>query len=416
MTRGTTAKRQRSAQDRATETRRRIANGAIEVLAHSGVPGLTHRAVVRACGASLAATTYHFDTKADMLAEASRMLLSGYLEAFRRLEARMAAGEEKGLRGLDDLVGRVVGNAIGRERTRSIAWCRIILHGGRSESGRTLAQDWYRQLSAIWQSIAERMEPNPKRQDANAAIDLAVGLTFLLHPLGIDAATAHDLIAGRIGLAQLDAGKGGDRIAASLPPTNLARHAQARERIVQAAIDILVEDGPEGVSYRAVAERIGMVRSGPSYYFPSIDGLLETAQTALFDRAKARYRAGIGATVPSDFDENRLVDLTTAIFFREAMEFASENLGYYSVWLSATQNPTLRAAVLSSLLDQDRAWERRLSALPGAGAPSPGAALRPQACFVGKLIRAIVGGSDLDEMANARGDFAAALRAAREDP
>lgn len=397
------------------ETRRRIANGAIEVLAQSGVPGLTHRAVVRACGASLAATTYHFDTKADMLAEASRLLLGGYLDAFSRLEARMAAGGETDLRCLDDLVGRVVGNAVGRERTRSIAWCRIMLHGGRSAGGRMLAQDWYGQLSAIWHSIAGRMEPNPGMQDVDAAIDLVVGLTFLLHPLDIDAATARDLLAGRIGLAQLDAGTGADGAQRPLPPADIARHAQARARIVQATIDILVEDGAEGVSYRAVAERLGMARSGPSYYFPTIAGLLETAQTALFDRAKARYRAGIGAASPRDCDEDHLVDLTTAIFFREAMEFASENLGYYSVWLSAAQNPTLRAAVLSALLDQGRAWERRLSALPGARAPRPGAALRLQALFVGKLIRAIVGGCDLDALANARRDFAAALREARRE-
>jgi DNA-binding transcriptional regulator YbjK len=109
----------RAAQERALRTRRKIAEGAIQVLAARGVSGLTHRAVAKEAGVSLAATTYHFETKQDILAETSRMLMEGYLEAFRRLKTRVRAGEETAIRSMDDLVERVVGNALGRERTRS---------------------------------------------------------------------------------------------------------------------------------------------------------------------------------------------------------------------------------------------------------------------------------------------------------
>ena len=79
-------------QDRSLRTRQRIHEGAVGVLAKGGVSGLTHRAVAAAAGVSLAATTYHFESKTELIASASRHLMSGYLDAFARLERRVSAG------------------------------------------------------------------------------------------------------------------------------------------------------------------------------------------------------------------------------------------------------------------------------------------------------------------------------------
>lgn len=413
-------RRRRALQERTVATRARIASGAVEILAQAGVAGLTHRAVATAAGVSLAATTYHFDTKADIVAEASRALLAGYLHAFRRFARRVAAGGVEGMASLDDLVARVVLNALGRERTRSLAWLELALHGGRNGGSRALAQDWYAELDAIWTAMARSLHPQPRPRDAGAAVDRAIGYTFLLQPLELDAAAASDLLAGRgdiAGLAQ--AGDATREPSPSVEATGTdagSRGGGARGRIVQAAIDILVEEGAGAVSYRAVARRAGMVRSGPSYYFPTIDALMRAAQVALFERAKARYRAGFGTLSPSEIDEARLIDLTTAIYFREVLEFSGENIGYHSVWLSAAHDRGLRPVVLASLLDQHRAWLRRLTAIPGNGAPDPAAPLRLQAVFVGKLIRAVAAGADMAELSRARDDFAAAIAAARLPP
>lgn len=404
--------RRRALQDRTLRTRARIAQGAIEVLARAGVAGLTHRAVAKAAGVGLAATTYHFEAKADILAEASRVLLAGYLHAFRRFEARLRAGEVVGVASLDDLVTRVVLNALGRERTRSLAWLALALHGGRSSDSRTLAQGWYAELDAIWSTIGGSLSSPSHPKAAGAAVDRAIGLTFLLQPLALDEAAAADILGGRSDIARLaNAGPAEAQVADAARPAG-GRSAEARARIVQTAIDILVEEGAGAVSYGAVARRAGMVRSGPSYHFPSIGALMRVAQMALFERAKARYRAGFGALAASEIDEARLVDLTTAIYFREVLEFAGENIGYHSVWLSAAHDPALRPAVLASLLDQHRAWLRRLEAIPGS-APPPDAPLMLQAVFVGKLIRAVASGAGMADLARAREDFAAAIARAR---
>lgn len=397
----------RAVQGRTLITRRKIAEGAIKVLASHGVPGLTHRAVAHAGGVSLAATTYHFATKQDILAETSRTLMEGYLDAFRRLRQRLLANEETAIRSLDDLVARVVATALGRERTRSLAWCELMLHGGRHDEGRAMARRWYSELDAIWAGIAEAF-PGSSPLRAAAAIDITVGFTVLLHPLMLDQETVFDLLCGRVGVDQLPGIKALAETSVPRAPSPEAlrpRQMETRERLIEATIDMLVAEGAAAVSHASIAERAGMVRSGPSYYFPTIGSLLEAAQTTMFERAKARYRAGIEAVAVADMDRDRLVDLTTTIFFREVLEFARENVGYYSVWMSAVQDAELRGAVSSALLDQQNAWRRRL-VVCAAVAGSP---LQLQALFVGKLIRGIVSQLDTTDLSHSREDFAVAI-------
>lgn len=410
--------RQRAVQNRTVVTRGKIADGAIQVLADAGVEGLTHRAVARAAGVSLAATTYHFDTKADIIEEASRTLLDGYLAAFRCMASRIAAGEETRFASLDDLVARVVLNALGRERTRSLAWSQLMLHGGRRPLGRTLAQRWYEQLDAIWHEIARIIAPGASRHEARAAIDLVVGLTFFLHPLGVDQPTAVDLVSGRQDpeplLARISRSRGAPR--AGVDEKELPkRHVETRQKLAEAAIAVIVEEGATGISFGRIADLAGMVRSGPNYYFATMGELLAAAQIALFERAKVRYRAGLGSLKATDIDERRLLDLTTAIFYREALEFGKENIGHYSVWMSAAQNPSVRPAVASSLLDQHRAWMKRIAQVSGRE-PGAGVAMRIQTLFIGKLIRAIAASVDVTDLSRARDDFAVALRGRRRKP
>jgi AcrR family transcriptional regulator len=190
---------------------------------------------------------------------------------------------------------------------------------------------------------------------------------------------------------------------------------ETRRKLVDAAIAIIVEEGIAGISFGRIADAAGMVRSGPSYYFATIDALLAAAQTALFERAKARYRAGLGSLKSAEINESRLLDLTTAIFYREALEFGKENIGHYSVWMSAAQNPSTRPAVASSLLGIHRAWTKRIALISGAPA-NPAVALRIQALFIGKLIRAIAAPVDVTDLSRARGDFADALRGRAKAP
>lgn len=402
-------------QERAVETRRKIAYGAIDVLAQGGVASLTHRAVAKAAGVSLAATTYHFDKMADILAVASQTLMENYLESFSRLQSRLQNGEQKSLLTPDDLVLRFVRTAIVRERAHSLAWCEIILHAGRSAQGKALAQNWFERLGFIWLDILRKIDPSCSEADAGMIIDRIIGLTFMLHPLAPDAETVGSLVTGRLDISDIalparDSTK-------TMPTGENKRHDLARETLVKAAIDILVSEGASAISYGAVARRVGMARSGPSYYFPTITGLLETAQIAMFDQAKARYRAGWTANENYNHDNpDQLAKLTAKIFLDEANLYAQQNIGYFSGWLSAAQNPALRAAVLSAQVDQQNAWRRRFAWVSNAENSSAVSqvSLFMQADFIGKLVRYLATGKQVDDLQSLIEDFSISIQSSIE--
>lgn len=393
--------RQRAVQSRTAVTRGRIVDGAIAVLADLGVAGLTHRAVARAAGVSLAATTYHFDTKADILSAASQSLLDGYLAAFDRMHDRILAGDDSGPASLDDLVTRIMTNALGRVRLRSLAWCEIMLHGARDPARRALTQDWYHQLDRIWHRIGKALDPQADPGQARQAIDMVVGLSFVLHPLDLPPAVVAAVLAGTRDIGPDLALLAGDRPAPEPPPP------AARQKVIAATIDVLIRDGMAGVTFRSIADGAGLSRSGPAHHFASAAQMIEAAQRALFHSAKARYRAaqtGIGAP-----DAARLLDLTTAVLTREALDHAGENTGFYSAWVSAAQTPALRPAVAAAQLDQHRAWCRRLAGAGTDPARIPATALRMQALFIGMLIRTLAAGADLATLAQMRPAFARCL-------
>ena len=394
-------------QSRSLLMRRRIAAGAVSVLASAGVAGLTHRAVARAAGVSLAATTYHFEAKSDILAAASRDLFDGYIADFARLAERMAErmgqGAPSGPRTLDALMRRAVLNALGRDRERSLAWCEILLHGGRDAEAHATLRAWYEALHRVWADLARHLRPGAGAAEIRQAVDLVIGLTFLLHPLALPPDQVEALLAGQEDLAACLR-----RFAP--PPAETQDDSAARAHVVQAAIDILTEAGAFGITYASVAKRAGLSRSAPVHHFPSIDALQAAAQRALFRRAKTRYRSGLSGVGQDGLGPDELLDLTTAILFREVLEHPGENLAVYSSWIRAAQSPETQAVVAAAQADLHRAWCRRLAALPVPADPSA-AALRMQALFIGALLRAITTGARTETLAQMRAGFATILRA-----
>lgn len=372
-------------QQRSRLTHDRITAGALDVLACVGVAGMTHRMVARAAGLGTAATTYHFDTKADILQAASNELLQGYIADFERLEARLARDAQPRHERLGELADRVVMNAVVRDRKRSLAWCEIVLNGGRAADGRGGVRQWYAMLDPLWARVAGRLAPDPRLPDPSRAVDMVVGLIFMLHPLSPSRSTVAGLLDGSLDL---------NDVAGGLAPTEAAAEPAARaarERVVEAAIAVLIDDGPAQITYHRVARQAGLARSGPAHHFPRIDALLETAQHRLFQRAKERFR-GARSDFRHDLSgRDAIVNLTETILRRESLDFAREGTGYYSAWVGAAQgSQALRRAVANAITDQHRGWCRRLEMLTRQGVHER--ALRCQALFIGMQIRAITAG------------------------
>src|SRR3569833_795187 len=83
------ANRRGRSQERSLERRTRMACAAIEILASHGVAGLTHRLVAANARVSLAATTYYFSTKYEIVTEATKHTKRKNTKTNRRTTERM---------------------------------------------------------------------------------------------------------------------------------------------------------------------------------------------------------------------------------------------------------------------------------------------------------------------------------------
>ena len=383
---------------RSAEKRDRIGEAVLAVLAEHGIGGLTHRRVAQAAGVPIAATTYHYATKADMLADAFQRLLDSYLHSFRRMADRHRRGEGDD-RTLDDLVTRLAVNAAGRHRTRTLAWCELMLDAGRDPAGHALAQRWFADLERVWGEMASLLEGEHVPLGVSAAIDLTIGYLFVVLALGLSGDAVRALRQSVPIETLLPPGPASSVADGGAESPSTAKAAKAKSAILDSAIDLLVQSGPGAISYRTVAAGAGVALSAPAYYFGSIEQLIRIAEATLFDAAKERYRETVSILSKSVLTADDVADVTAAVLIREATEYRRASLAHYSIWLEAARGAALRPEVGDAIVDQAAGWHRRLRQL----ADRPGkSGMDFQALFVGRLVRSLASGASLDSLSNFR--------------
>jgi len=381
--------------------RDRIFHGVIAVLARDGLGRLTHRRVAQAAGVSLAATTYHFSSKAEMIADASARLMANYINGFDRLGDRCGRGERHFV-SQDELLFRLVANTASRHNIQSLAWCEIIMDATRTDEGQERARRWFDALYASWRKLLAQFDAPVDGEALISGIDTVIGMTLMVHGLGLDEAAVARIWSGDPASAHSTPAPGPSSNAAALTP----KARRTRQTIIEAAIDILMREGSGGIGFRTVAQRTGMAQSAPSYYFESIGDLLREAEITLFQRSKARYRELSAERTAPLTSADELVDLTMAIYTREATEYARSSIAHYSIWLEAAREPRLRESVGRAILDQSSSWQRRLAAIAPRGTFE---GYRLQALFIGGIVRTVACGSNILEISRKRESFRTAI-------
>ena len=115
-----------------------------------------------------------------------------------------------------------------------------------------------------------------------------------------------------------------------------------RYALVRAAADLLCEGGFDAVRHRAVADRAGLPLASTTYYFASLDDLIETAVdylattevAELRERVSALPRRRRGAEAAADL----LVDLLAGAPSREQL------ISRYERYIACARHPELRGA------------------------------------------------------------------------
>lgn len=391
---GVRAPRQR----RSETTRRKIVEAAIDTLTDKGVAGLTHRAVAARANVSLAATTYYYATRFDIVADASRHLLNSYLQDFRRFAARQPANPIS----FSDFISRLLHRAAGRDRRGVTAWCEIMLNAARHSELRPIAIQWYGHLAEAWRSIATALGDEHAATDIEQTMDTVCGLILIIVALRL----SEDRISAILNegldplIAQHADSPGIPAFENSAQP---GKGARTREAILSACIALFVSDGPSNLTHHAIAAKAGVSMGVPAYHFRSIDALIGEARTRLFQASKDRRRNVMLDFEPATLERTELVDLTATIFIREATEFAGANLAILSIWIEAGRNPELRPAVCESIMEQDRTWKRMLSVLTGHVRSVD--TMLVQAFLTGNLFRMLTTGTPTSGLVRIRRDL-----------
>ena|SRR5829696_1508817 len=119
--------------------REQILDAALRVIGRSGREAVTHRAVAEEAGVPLGSTTYYFDSRDDLLAQALEHVAGEAVRRYSRLaEELRSVASPKEL--ADGLLSELV--AAAEDRTAYIAEYELWLEAGRRPELREAAESW----------------------------------------------------------------------------------------------------------------------------------------------------------------------------------------------------------------------------------------------------------------------------------
>jgi len=150
-------------QDDVSNRRRAIVEAALAVIGRGGVDAVTHRAVAGEAGVPLAATTYYFGSKAELVQEALELVItrSGEIvDEYTRIDGELDC---------DGLVDRLTGFAQAQLEDRQaplIAQYELVLEAGRRVHLRPLADRW---SEAYMGGLVELVRASPLPEPERAA-------------------------------------------------------------------------------------------------------------------------------------------------------------------------------------------------------------------------------------------------------
>jgi DNA-binding transcriptional regulator YbjK len=154
-----------------------------------------------------------------------------------------------------------------------------------------------------------------------------------------------------------------------------------RERVLDAAIEVLGTRGLRGLTHRAVDEVAGIPQGSTSNYFRTRESLLEAVMHRLVERDREDWRSLAAVPQPASVDE--FVDGMTAFVLSATGPDRIRTAARYALVVAAVAEPAL-AAPLGRARGELLTWATGL--LAGLGAADPERECRILADFVDGMI------------------------------
>ena len=144
------------------------------------------------------------------------------------------------------------------------------------------------------------------------------------------------------------------------------RSRSTRLRVLEAAVECLVELGWSGTTTTVVAERAGVSRGAQLHHYRTKSALVVAAVEHLAERRGAELRAEVAALPPGGDRVARTVELLASLFTGPLFAAAIE------VWVAARSDPALRATLVPLEARLGREKHRLTVQLLGADESQPG--------------------------------------------
>lgn len=168
----------RPSQERGRRRRATLLEAAVGLLQEGGFTAVTHRAVAQRAGLPLAATTYYFTSRDELVAEAFALLVAGELHGMRgRLEEATPDETPEGLAtALVVAMGSGAGPGDDGDRLRRLGLWQLYLQAGRDPALQVIARQWTDGCDAVVAEALRRAGYPPGRHAARIIGVLLAGL------------------------------------------------------------------------------------------------------------------------------------------------------------------------------------------------------------------------------------------------
>jgi DNA-binding transcriptional regulator YbjK len=130
-------------------------------------------------------------------------------------------------------------------------------------------------------------------------------------------------------------------------PRRNARGTARRQAVLSAALRVVGVRGLSGVTHRAVAREAGITPGLTTYYFPTVDALLEATLASFVTEEVERLQTAIGMLEELGPDADREAVLA-AVFQAMAVEPADQ-VAQFELYLESARRPGLQAVARECL-------------------------------------------------------------------
>ena len=139
-------------------------------------------------------------------------------------------------------------------------------------------------------------------------------------------------------------------------PSKRRHDPERRERIIEAALDVIAEHGIAGTTHRRIAERADVPLGSMTYHFTGLDELILAAFSRLYTEAAARYEALLSQAQDAVQVQEAVVELICGQWWSERNKVLESEFYAY-----ASRMPALKSLLSEWVSVFDQLFKRYFS-------------------------------------------------------